>query len=368
MKNLKLMGAIVVFLLCGSSLSAETIPVNYSLSLKRPGNPAISYPLHAEANALRADQSLPLTIRQEQTTDGGDVRLTVTLTATERVYFNLAASLPTTFQTDDCDFYLPGFWYHQNLRSPREAPSFHTSKSWNFREDRLSSPLTGVFDSTSGQSLTIMRLLDESAEALTTHQEGEVILGGKTSLGYLGFDGETGHVALTFGYPYVETPKRYIRKLTLAPAITTFAKLEKGETLTLKWLVHQGEAQDYGQFVAQTWQQCMDRLAPQPIHPLYTPQEMKAQLANYFRKGYVDKYPLKYHSGISIRCDDCQPIDHVQLGFCGRVLLNAFNALEYGEQTGDRELVRMGQEIFESEDYPEGTGDQRRGEYERRAV
>ena len=348
MKNLKLMGAIVVFLLCGSSLSAETIPVNYSLSVKQPGNPAISYPLHAEANALRADQSLPLTIRQEQTTDGGDVRLTLTLTATERVYFNLAASLPTTFQTGDCDFYLPGFWYHQNLRSPREAPSFHTSKSWNFREDRLSSPLTGVFDGPSGQSLTIMRLLDEPAEALTTHQEGEVILGGKTSLGYLGFDGETGHVALTFGYPYVETPKRYIRKLTLAPAITTFAKLEKGETLTLKWLVHQGEAQDYGQFVAQTWQQCMDRLAPQPIHPLYTPQEMKAQLANYFRKGYVDKYPLKYHSGISIRCDDCQPIDHVQLGFCGRVLLNAFNALEYGEQTGDRELVRMGQEIFDS--------------------
>ena len=80
MKNLKLMGAIVVFLLCGSSLSAETIPVNYSLSLKRPGNPAISYPLYAEANALRADQSLPLTIRQEQTTDGGDVQYKISFT------------------------------------------------------------------------------------------------------------------------------------------------------------------------------------------------------------------------------------------------------------------------------------------------
>jgi hypothetical protein len=82
--------------------------------------------------------------------------------------------------------------------------------------------------------------------------------------------------------------------------------------------------------------------------PLYSPDEVKAQLANYFRQAYVDKYPLKYHSGISIRCDDCLPVDHVQLGFCGRVLLNAFNALEYGEATGERRLVEMGQAIFDS--------------------
>lgn len=348
MKKLKLSGALVAFFLCSTSLYAENIPVNYSLSLKQPGNTAVRYDLRADGKNLRADKPLPLTICQEQTTDGDGVRLTVTLTATERVYFNLGAAVPTMFQTDDCDFYLPGFWYHKNLRSPREAPSFHTSKSWNFREDRLSSPLTGVYDSTSGQTLTVMRQIDTPAEALTTHQEGEVILSGKTSLGYLGFDGEKGRVSLTFGYPYVETPKRYIRKLTLANPIAAFAKLEKGETLTLNWLIRKGEAQDYGQFVTHTWQQCMDRLNPQPIRPLYSPQEMKAQLANYFRKGYVDKYPLKYHSGISIRCDDCLPIDHVQLGFCGRVLLNAFNALEYGEQTGDAELVRMGQEIFDS--------------------
>jgi hypothetical protein len=75
---------------------------------------------------------------------------------------------------------------------------------------------------------------------------------------------------------------------------------------------------------------------------------VKAQLANYFRQSYVDKYDLKYHSGVSLRCDDCQPTDHVQLGFCGRVLLNAFNSLEYGEQTGEQRLVAMGREIFDS--------------------
>ena len=71
-------------------------------------------------------------------------------------------------------------------------------------------------------------------------------------------------------------------------------------------------------------------------------------MANYFRKSYVDKYALKYHSGSNLRCDDCLPADHVTLGFVGRVLLNAFNSLEYGEQTGEKELVDMGKAIFDS--------------------
>ena len=326
------------------------IDVNYKLSLKQPGNDAVSYTLKANGQQLVAtsQQPLPVTITQRLSDDGDAQRLTVTVTARERIYFNLGAMVATAFATDQCDFYLPGFWYHKNLRSPREAPSFHTSKSWNFREDRLSSPLTGVIDLQSGQTLTVMRVLDAPCEGLTTHQEGEVIVSGNTSVGYLGFDNESGKAKLTFGYPYVETPRRYIRKLTLTNPITAFVRLDKGETKTLNWIIREGHAKDYGQFVSQTWEQCMDRLNPQPVKPLYTPEEMKAQLANYFRKGYVDKYPLKYHSGHGLRCDDCKPVDHVQLGFCGRVLLNAFNALEYGEQTGEQRLVEQGQAIFDS--------------------
>lgn len=326
------------------------IDVNYKLSLKQPGNDAVSYALKANGQQLVAtsQQPLPVTITQRLSDDGDAQRLTVTVTARERIYFNLGAMVATTFATDDCDFYLPGFWYHKNLRSPREAPSFHTSKSWNFREDRLSSPLTGVIDLQSGQTLTVMRVLDAPCEGLTTHQEGEVIVSGNTSVGYLGFDNESGKAKLTFGYPYVETPRRYIRKLTLTNPITAFVRLDKGETKTISWIIREGHAKDYGQFVSQTWEQCMDRLNPQPVKPLYTPEEMKAQLANYFRKGYVDKYQLKYHSGHGLRCDDCLPVDHVQLGFCGRVLLNGFNALEYGEKTGEQRLVEMGNEIFDS--------------------
>lgn len=324
------------------------VTVNYQISLKQPGNDARTYQLKAQPSGELTADGLPLSIRQQLSTEGDDLLLTVTLTAQSKVFFNLGAQVATGFVTDNCDFYLPGFWYHKNLRSPREAPSFHTSKSWNVREDRLSSPLTGVYDATSGRSLSVLRKLDAPADALTTHQEGEVIVSGNTSLGYVGFNNDNGHASLTFGYPYVESPRRYIRKLSLINPITAFVKLEKGEQKKISWIIREGKAQNYGEFVANTWLHCMDRLNPQPLKPLYSPEEMKAQLANYFRKGYVDKYALKYHSGHGLRIDDCKPVDHVQLGFCGRVLLNGFNALEYGEQTGDQQLVKMGQDIFDS--------------------
>lgn len=357
----------IVCAFCLAALIAEVQAANvsYKLSLKQPGNAAVSYDLKlsspSDAGLLTADQPLPVVITQKETREGNLRRLTVTLKAQQRVYFNLGIALPTDFATDDCDFYLPGFWYHKNLRSPEPAPSFHTSKSWNVREDRLSAPLTGVYDGKTGRSVVVMRQLDGSADALTTHQEGEVILGGRTSLGYVGFEQsnkvtkeQSNNVAtqtfaeLTFGYPWIETPKRYTRKLTLTPSATTFARLDAGESITLSWLVSEGQSSDYGEFVKTTWQMAVDQLRPQPLTPLYTPTQVKAQLANYFRQAYVDQYDLKYHSGISLRCDDCLPTDHVQLGFCGRVLLNAFNALEYGEQTGEERLVEMGRAIFDS--------------------
>ena len=331
-----------------STSAAHAVDMSFRLSLKQPGNEAVTYQLTRQGDELKASKELPLKMRCLTTDDHGDLCLSIQIQAQERVYFNLGVSVATDYLTDDCDFYLPGFWYHKNLRSPREAPSFHTSKSWNFREDRLSSPLTGVYDSRTGRTLTVLRCADQRPDALTTHQEGEVILGGPTSVGYLGFDNESGRAALTFGYPWVETPKRYIRKLTLAEPATTFAQLDAGKVDLLVWLIHEGEAKDYGQFVADTWKQCMDRFKPQPLEPLYTPDEVKARLADYFRKAYVDQYDLKYFSGLGLRCDDCKPVDHVQLGFCGRVLLNAFNALEYGEQHGDAHLARIGRSVYDS--------------------
>lgn len=355
-KNYKYLVTFLLTAICQMSLADEP---TFQLSLKQPGNDARTWQLREQTGgkltADGLDNKISISYDEQKWTPTAEsdnmTLLKVTIQARETVYFNLGVKLPTGFKTDDCDFYLPGFWYHKNLRSPREAPSFHTSKNWNVREDRLSSPLTGVFDTATGRSVSVLRnfsLTSPLQDALTTHQEGEVIVSGFTSLGYVGFDNEDGRAALTFGYPYVESPRRYIRKLTLINPITAFAKLGKGEKMELQWIVRSDQTKDYGEFVASTWQHCMNELNPQPLQPLFTPEQTKAQLANYFRKGYVDDYPLKYHSGHGLRIDDCKPVDHVQLGFCGRVLLNGFNALEYGEQTGDAELVRMGNAIFDS--------------------
>ncbi|MBQ8937782.1 MAG: hypothetical protein IJ066_08710, partial [Bacteroidaceae bacterium] len=116
--------------LCTLSAAAQT----FSLSLKQPGNDASAIELKADGQHLVAadGQKLPLDITIARTElQGGFSQLTLTLHARERAYYHIGVSLPTEFRTDDCDFYLPGFWYHKNLRSPREAPSFHTSRSWN---------------------------------------------------------------------------------------------------------------------------------------------------------------------------------------------------------------------------------------------
>ena len=341
----KILPVAVLLLVSQTGFSAE---LKSYISLKKPGNHAVTYQLKEHNGRLEADQNLPVDIVQSVSKEGDDEIIRVKLTAKNRVYVNFGTEVSTSFDTQDCEFYLPGFWYHRNLRSPKEAPSFHTSKSWNVREDRLSSPLTGVYNEKVGLGMVILRQLDESAEALTTHLEGEVILSGNTSLGYLGFDNETGKARLTFGYPYIETPTRYIRKLTLAPAIRSFIKIDKGETKVLTWRMRSLKANRYSNFVESVWQYCFDRLSPQPLQPLFTAEQMKAQLTNYFRCSFVDKYPLKFNSGLTLLTADCKPVAEVQIGFCGRVLLNAFNQLEYGEAYGQNDLVTMGNAIFES--------------------
>lgn len=332
-----------------TTFAAHAAEPRFRIQMKQPGNGAVDHALRAQGNRLMTDITLPLDITFKSEDLGqGCQRLTVTLTGRSRCYYHFSAELSTPFATDDCEFYLPGFWYHKNLRSPREAPSFHTSKSWTFREDRLSSPMTSLFDVHSGSSLSVLREIDEPAEALTTHIEGDVILSGKTSLGYVGFNGDEGRASLTFGYPYQETPRRYIRKLQLISPICAFARLDAGEVKSISWIIRETTAHDFGEHVKLSWQHCVDCLHPEPLTPLYTPTQMKAQLANYFREAYIDKYPIKYQSGHTLRCDDCLPFPAAQLGFCGRTILNGFNSLEYGEQTGEARLAEMGQAILDS--------------------
>lgn len=343
--NLK---SILICTLSAVSLQMMAKSIEATLLLKQPGNPSRQYTLTQQGNQLVAPSQLPLTIAINEQQEGEDKVISIRIHATKQVYFNLGAILPTSLKSDNCEFYLPGFWYHRNLRSPKEAPSFHTSKSWNFRDDRLSTPLTSVYDAQLRKGISVLRINNTSTECSPQLTEGEVILPGNTSVGFLGFDNESNEVKLCFGFPYIESPKRYIRKLTLAPSITTFQKLEAGEERVLTWRIHQIEAENYGTFVSKMWQYSFDKMRPQPITPLYSADEMKGQLTNYFRSSYVDKFPLKYNSGITLETENCNPYTEVQLGFCGRVLLNAFNEIEYGETHHQTDLFSMGQDIIKS--------------------
>ena len=324
-----------------------------SISLKVPGNDAKQYPLALQKMqdgmySCRASETLPLDIIRQVVDKDGKQRITVTLKALENVYFNYGEQIKTGYKHSDCQFYMPGFWYRRNLRSPKEAPSFHTSDSWLVREDRLSTPLTAAFNPASGTSMSVIRIDKFDKEALTTHKEGEVILSGETSIGYTGFCNVDGVTVLAYGFPYKEAPKTYIRKLTLAPAVEAFQLLRKGDSISMTWEVSERNAADFSECVQRTWEYCYDTNRPKPVDTPYTVDRMKEVMSNFFVESYVSNTPTHYYSGVELETATCANTDVAEVGFVGRTLLNAFNALEYGKQQNRQDLVDNANHIFDT--------------------
>ena len=327
--------------------------ISASISLKVPGNDARQYPLVLQkmqegVYSCRASEKLPLEIIRRVVDKDGKQRITVTLKALENVYFNYGEQIKTGYRHSDCQFYMPGFWYRRNLRSPKEAPSFHTSDSWLVREDRLSTPLTAAFNPASGKSMSVIRIDKFDKEALTTHKEGEVVLSGETSIGYTGFLNVDGMTALAYGFPYKEAPKTYIRKLTLAPAVEAFQLLRKGDSISMSWELSERDAADFSECVQRTWEYCYDTNRPKPVDTPYTVDRMKEVMSNFFVESYVNNTPTHYYSGVELETATCANTDVAEVGFVGRTLLNAFNALEYGKQQNRMDLVDNANRIFDT--------------------
>lgn len=327
--------------------------ISASISLKVPGNDAKQYPLALQKMqdgmySCRASETLPLDIIRQVVDKDGKLRITVTLKALENVYFNYGEQIKTGYKHSDCQFYMPGFWYRRNLRSPKEAPSFHTSDSWLVREDRLSTPLTAAFNPVSGTSMSVIRIDKFDKEALTTHKEGEIILSGETSIGYTGFCNVDGVTVLAYGFPYKEAPKTYIRKLTLAPAVEAFQLLRKGDSISMTWEVSERNAADFSECVQRTWEYCYDTNRPKPVDTPYTVDRMKEVMSNFFVESYVGNTPTHYYSGVELETATCANTDVAEVGFVGRTLLNAFNALEYGKQQNRQDLVDNANHIFDT--------------------
>lgn len=353
LKRLFLGVMLLVGITGAGATNAAPEDISASISLKVPGNDAKQYPLALQKMqdgmySCRASEKLPLDIIRQVVDKDGKQRITVTLKALENVYFNYGEQIKTGYKHSDCQFYMPGFWYRRNLRSPKEAPSFHTSDSWLVREDRLSTPLTAAFNPASGTSMSVIRIDKFDKEALTTHKEGEVILSGETSIGYTGFCNVDGMTVLAYGFPYKEAPKTYIRKLTLAPAVEAFQLLRKGDSISMTWEVSERNAADFSECVQRTWEYCYDTNRPKPVDTPYTVDRMKEVMSNFFVESYASNTPTHYYSGVELETATCANTDVAEVGFVGRTLLNAFNALEYGKQQNRQDLVDNANHIFDT--------------------
>lgn len=355
MKLRKLLVCIVLLAgamhLSAMNLSQENVSVR--LSLKVPGNEAKSYELsfNKQSNGTfeaTTVEKLPVVVVRQVNETGDKQRITVTLKALKNIYFNYGEQVNTGFNHADCQFYMPGFWYRRNLRSPKEAPSFHTSDSWLVREDRLSTPLTAAFNAVKGKSMSVIRIDKFDKDALTTHKEGEVILSGETSIGYTGFENVDGRTVLSYGFPYKEAPKSYIRKLTLAPAVEAYQLLRKGDCISLTWELAERDAADFSECVQRTWEYSYDTYAPKVVETPYTIDYMKEVMSNFFVESYVNNTPTHYYSGVELETATCASTDVAEVGFVGRVLLNAFNALEYGSMKNRQNLVKDANSIFDT--------------------
>ena len=353
LKRLFLGVMLLVGITGAGAANAAPEDISASISLKVPGNDAKQYPLALQKMqdgmySCRASETLPLDIIRQVVDKDGKQRITVTLKALENVYFNYGEQIKTGYKHSDCQFYMPGFWYRRNLRSPKEAPSFYTSDSWLVREDRLSTPLTAAFNPASGTSMSVIRIDKFDKEALTTHKEGEIILSGETSIGYTGFCNVDGVTVLAYGFPYKEAPKTYIRKLTLAPAVEAFQLLRKGDSISMTWEVSERNAADFSECVQRTWEYCYDTNRPKPVDTPYTVDRMKEVMSNFFVESYVGNTPTHYYSGVELETATCANTDVAEVGFVGRTLLNAFNALEYGKQQNRQDLVDNANHIFDT--------------------
>lgn len=122
----------MAFVACATVVEAfDNVPesISASISLKVPGNGAKHYPLTFQKSQnnngtyyLENSEKMPLTVSQNIVTGNDGLRISVSITALEDVYFNYNQQMATGFRHDDCLFYMPGFWYRRNLRSPKEAP------------------------------------------------------------------------------------------------------------------------------------------------------------------------------------------------------------------------------------------------------
>lgn len=116
----------------------------------------------------------------------------------------------------------------------------------------------------------------------------------------------------------------------------------------MEWEIKRGKSVDFSDFVKQMWEYSYDINRPAIVNTNYSDDYVKEVLTSYFTESFVGNYNLKYNSGEGLRVDLCERKGAAEVGFVGRVLLNAFNAMEYGYQKNGNELIRNSISVFDS--------------------
>jgi hypothetical protein len=342
-------GFVLFTLLLIISFFGEGQELSSKIYLKTPGNLADEYSLDWKKTS---DKSWELSSASMD-----DINIVVEkdddiyrfyIEAINNINFNLQNFYLTKYEYSESQFLMPGLWYKKNKRSSPGSPTVNESQNWSFREDRLSTPLVGVHNKTKNEGLSILRLDKISNDSLAVPNYGDIILTNHTDLGSLGFGDKSGYVYLQFGYPYLEAPKTYVRKLELAPESTAFLTLEKGQKIKLTYQIRIKSIDSYANYVKDIWQYSFDTLKPEKLTDTLSTKTVKSTLAKFFKQSYVNESDLKGFSGVHITTKNAEKRDVLEVGFIGRNLLNAFNALEYGSKVNDEELVNIGKSVFES--------------------
>lgn len=355
MKQLLYISAISLLLMSCSLFNptpvedTSLLPV-ITLKTKTAGNPAESQLI--KVNEIHKLQGKNKDVKLElknQITGAGKSVYTLTVKANKDVNFHVSLNFQLeNMPHDTLDFLLPGLWYKRNLFVSDGAPSMKVSDEWMFREDRLSTPMVAAYNPVNQHYYALRHTNKIENDYLLPYNNGEVIMYGESDLGSVGFGKEDKNAYLAVSYPVAEYPKAYTRKLQLTNPITVFKHLKKGEEIVLTYEVVKGKASSYSAFVKEMWQYAYDSYQPEQLVPEHTPDEVKQHLADYYRQSYTDEYPLKGYSGVHVHIDQCEKRGIIEVGFIGRVLLNALYALQYGEQTGDAQLVKDAYAIYDS--------------------
>lgn len=116
----------------------------------------------------------------------------------------------------------------------------------------------------------------------------------------------------------------------------------------LTWEIAYGSSDDFSGFVRRTWEYSYDMYRPQPVSTSYSSEKMKEVMSNYFVESFIDGPVLSYYASPRMHVLTCDSPPVAEVGFVGRVLLNAFNAWEYGYGHDRQELVEDCRKIFGS--------------------